>query len=130
MTAVQDREDVGERARFLAGRRRPAQMEGSDAAARDLVRLRPAVLEVELSERPEDRPGVGTRVDQCRHEHVTGDPTDEIEVGDPCHGSRPRAINAPIVPAPTPSSTLTTATPGAHDDNIPRSAVIPPRFAP
>ncbi len=47
--------------------------------------------------------------------------------------SRPidcRAIIAAIVPAPTPSSTFTHATPGAHEESIDRSAARPPSDAP
>ena len=42
----------------------------------------------------------------------------------------PRAIRAAIVPAPKPSSMLTTATPAAHEVIIASSALTPPKVAP
>ena len=53
-------------------------------------------------------------VEQRREQHVAGDAADAVEVEQPGHAPPPaaRAIRAAIVPAPSPSSMFTTATPG------------------
>jgi len=88
------------------------------------------VREPKRSQTLEYRRRIGASVDERSHEHIPGHTADEVEIGDASHDSRPRAIRAPTVPAPIPSSTFTTATPGAHEDIMARRAVSPPRFAP
>ena len=75
---------------------------------------------------------VGARVEQSAEQHVAGDSRHAVEVEDPSHSSPPaeRAIRAAIVPAPKPSSMLTTATPAAHEMSIECSAVMPLSAAP
>ena len=68
---------------------------------------------------------LGAGVEERSEQHVAGEPADAVEVGDAAH-SRPRAMRAAIVPAPSPSSMPTTARPAAHDASIALSAVVPP----
>ena len=68
---------------------------------------------------------LGARVEERREQHVAGEPADAVEVRDAAQ-SRPRAIRAAIVPAPSPSSMPTTASAAAHEASIALSAVVPP----
>ena len=80
-----------------------------------------------------DGAGVGSSVEQGGEQHVAGDPADAVEMEEAAQPSAPaadRAIRAAIVPAPRPSSMLTTATPAAQLHSIESSAVTPPRAAP
>ena len=61
------------------------------------------------------------RVDQRAEEHVARDAADAVDVED---HSDCLAIRAAIVPAPNPSSMLTTATPAAQETSIAFSAVV------
>src|SRR4029450_112167 len=72
----------------------------------------------------------GAGIEQGGQEHVARGAADDVDVEDVHRGDDCRAIIAAIVPAPTPSSTFTQATPGAHDVSIDRSAPRPPSEAP
>ena len=61
---------------------------------------------------------------------MKGGAADDIDVQDVHRDRFGRTIIAAMVPAPTPSSTLTHATPGAHEESIDRSAASPPSDAP
>ena len=76
--------------------------------------------------------GVRAGVEQRGEQHVAGDAGDGVDVGEAAHAPPPaeRAIRAAIVPAPNPSSMLTTATPAAHEVSIASSAERPPNVAP
>ena len=73
---------------------------------------------------------VGARVEQRGQQHVAGDAGDAVDVED--HDAPPaaRAMRAAIVPAPKPSSMLTTASPAAHELSIASSAETPPKAVP
>ena len=80
---------------------------------------------------PPDLVGVRTRIQQCREQHVARDPAHAVDVQD--HASSAlvrRAIVAAIVPAPNPSSMLTTASAAAHELSIASSAETPPNALP
>ena len=79
-----------------------------------------------------ERAHIGARVDQRGEQHVPGDAADAVEVQRARHGdgAAARAMRAAIVPAPKPSSMLTTATPAAHEHSIDSSALTPPKAAP
>ena len=64
-------------------------------------------------------------VDERSEQHVAREPGDTVEIGDAGH-SRPRAMRAAIVPAPSPSSIPTTARPAAQEASIAFRAVVPP----
>ena len=85
-----------------------------------------------------DRLEVGAGVDQRAERHVAGDAGDAIEVEEP-HPARPwprprrrsaRTMRCATCAAPNPLSMFTTATPGAHDASIVRSAREPSNDAP
>ena len=124
---------------------RPASLGGQ--VTRDRERERPQTLPAHLAGgasdgAPEHRGhGIGhlvrgrAGVEQRRQEHVARRATDDVDVQDPHRGPLIagrdcRAIIAAIVPAPTPSSTFTHATPGAHEESIDSSAARPPSDAP
>ena len=81
-----------------------------DALDRDLDALDAERGRDAREARSSSAPGVEQRGEQ----HVAGEAADAVEVGDAAH-SRPRAIRAAIVPAPSPSSMPTTARPAAHE---------------
>ena len=89
-------------------------------------------LDVEPGQPCADPLQVGAGVQQRAEQHVAGDPGHTVEVEDPGHSAPPaeRAIRAAIVPAPKPSSMLTTATPAAQEISIECSAVTPDSAAP
>jgi hypothetical protein len=62
------------------------------------------------------------RIEQRPEQHVSRQPADAVQIRE---HSRPLAIRAAIVPAPSPSSIPTTASAAAHDVSIAFSAVRP-----
>ena len=94
------------------------------------LELQPA--HAEPTERRTDGLGVGPGVEQRAEQHVAGDTADAVEVqrGRHAGAAAERAMRAAIVPAPKPSSMLTTATPAAHEHSIASSALTPPSAAP
>jgi hypothetical protein len=108
----------------------PHKVKRAEPSPQHLLEMWLAMREAERSQGLEHRCRAGSGVDQRGHEHVPGYAADQVEICDASHRLRPRAMSAPIVPAPTPSSTFTTATPGAHEEIIARRAVRPPRLAP
>ena len=95
-------------------------------------RRQPEAGEAEAAQAGADPLLVGPGVEQGAEQHVAGETADRVDVGQPAHCSPSvwRAIRAAIVPAPKPSSMLTTATPAAHEVSIDRSALMPPNAAP
>ncbi len=73
---------------------------------------------------------VGAGVEQRPQQHVTRDARHAVDVQD--HDAPPaaRAMRAAIVPAPKPSSMLTTASPAAQEFSIASSAETPPKAVP
>ena len=118
---------------------RPASLGGQ--VTRDRERERPQTLPAHQGGREPDAAaehrghGIGNLVrgragvEQRRQEHVARRAADDVDVQDP-HRVDCRAIIAAMVPAPTPSSTFTHATPGAHEESIDSSAARPPSDAP
>ena len=125
---------------------RPASL--GRQVTRDRERERPQTLPAHLGGRAPDAAaehrghGIGhlvrgrAGVEQRRQEHVARRAADDVDVQDPHRVAAPhrgadcRAIIAAMVPAPTPSSTFTHATPGAHEESIDSSAARPPSDAP
>ena len=65
---------------------------------------------------------IRARVEQRGEEHVARQTAHTVQVRSAAH-SRPRAIRAAIVPAPSPSSIPTTARPAAQEESIAFNAV-------
>ena len=105
---------------------------GAHGVSRHLLRAQLEPLDAEPRQRRADRLRIGARVEQGAEQHVAGDSRHAVEVEDPGHAPPPaeRAIRAAIVPAPKPSSILTTATPAAQETSIDSSAVTPDSAAP
>ena len=97
-------------------------------SARVTRRSRPSIAQA--AEALAHGPLVGARVQQRGEQHVAGDARDAVDVED--HDAPPaaRAMRAAIVPAPKPSSMLTTASPAAHELSIASSAETPPKAEP
>ena len=100
-------------------------MERADSLTLDSLDTDLDALDTERHRHAPERLELGARVEERGEQHVAGKPADTVEVRDPAH-SRPRAIRAAIVPAPSPSSIPTTASPAAHEASIALSAVDPP----
>ena len=105
---------------------------GADRVAAHLLRAQLEPLDAEPGQPCADHPRIGAGVEQRAQQHVAGDAGHAVEVEDPAHPPPPaeRAIRAAIVPAPNPSSMLTTATPAAQETSIDSSAVMPASAAP
>ena len=102
-----------------------AQMQCADPLALDALDVDLHALDAERGRDSTKRLELGARVQQRGDEHVARETADAVQVEDAAH-SRPRAMRAAIVPAPSPSSMPTTARPAAHDASIAFSAVVPP----
>ena len=107
-----------------------------DVRRRDPVPLDTLESQVEpgnpgCRQRRPDLVGVRARIQQRPEQHVARDPAHAVDVQD--HASSTvarRAIVAAIVPAPNPSSMLTTASAAAHELSIASSAETPPNALP
>ena len=110
--------------RMIVGRLDP-QMQRSDSLALDALDVDVDAVDADRRRDPPERVEAGPRVEERREQHVAGQASHAVEVGDPAQ-SRPRAIRAAIVPAPSPSSMPTTASPAAHDASMALRAVVPP----
>ena len=107
------------------------------ASRREPVTRHRAGLERQSVERQRGQAGlhvvvVRAGIEQGAEQHVAGDAGDGVHVRQAAHAPPPaeRAIRAAIVPAPKPSSMLTTATPAAQEVSIASSAERPPKLAP
>src|SRR4029453_1653135 len=105
---------------------------GGDPVADSAFGVQRQPLHPQPVEARTDRVEIGSGVEQRGEEHVAGGTADAVEVEEPGHAAPPaaRAMRAAIVPAPSPSSMFTTATPAAHEQSIDSSAVMPPNAAP
>ena len=108
----------------VVGSRDP-ELHSSDSVSLDTLDPDLHALEAERDRNATERLELRARVDERSQEHVTGEPADAVQVRDPAQ-SRPRAIRAAIVPAPSPSSIPTTASAAAHEASIAFNAVVPP----
>ena len=108
------------------------RVRGADRVPRHRLGAQLEPLDAEPGQPGADPLRVGAGVQERAEQHVAGDPGHAVEVEDPAHAALPaaRAIRAAIVPAPKPSSMLTTATPAAHEISIECSAVMPLSAAP
>ena len=97
-------------------------VEGADAVTLDPLELQVDPAEAEPHRHLAQCVFRRTRVDQRREQHVAREAACAVEVRD---HSRPRAIRAAIVPAPSPSSMPTTARAAAHEASIAFNAVRP-----
>ena len=102
-----------------------AQVQCADPLALDTLDVDLHALDAECGRDAAKRVELGACVQQRRDEHVACETADTVQVEDAAQ-SRPRAMRAAIVPAPSPSSMPTTARPAAHDASIAFSAVVPP----
>ena len=76
---------------------------------------------------------VGAGVEQRGEQHVAGRAANAVDVQQPPAHAAPAArlaMRAAMVPAPKPSSMLTTARPAAHELSIASSAETPPNAVP
>ena len=96
------------------------------SAAHHVLERQGVAVEVEAADELTDHQRVGTRIDQCRHRHVTCRTGEAVEPG----GSGHCIILAIAHAAPNPLSIPTTVTPLAHEACIASRAVIPSRLAP
>ena len=102
-----------------------AEVERTDPLPLDALDVDLDAVDAERGRNAAQRLELGARVEERGEQHVARETADAVQVGDAAH-SRPRAIRAAIVPAPSPSSIPTTASPAAHDASIAFSAVVPP----
>ena len=100
-------------------------MQSTDPLALHTLDVDPNALDAERRGNAAEFLELRACVEQRREEHVAGETADAVEVGDSGH-SLPRAMRAAIVPAPSPSSMPTTASPAAQEASIALSAVVPP----
>ena len=125
---VADRRPVAAR---LAGRATDRGVRRRQAVACDPVCRQLEALDAEPGQSRPDGVRVRACVEQRAEQHVPGDAGDAVDIQQPAHAPAPaRAIRAAIVPAPNPSSMLTTATPAAHEHSIASSAATPEKAAP
>ena len=103
---------------------------GPDAVALDARQREPEPVDARRGERLAHRRGVGTGIEQRAEQHVARRTPDAVDVED--HSAPParRAIRAAIVPAPKPSSMLTTESAAAHELSIASSAATPLKAVP
>ena len=89
------------------------------------VRWRSRPVDPRRGERLAHGRDIGARIEKRREQHVAGRAADAVDVQD--HRAPPalRAMRAAIVPAPKPSSMLTTASAAAHELSIASSAATP-----
>ena len=129
---VDQRADRAPVALRLPRRRVDRGVRGADRVPAHPLRAQLEPLDAEPGQARADRLRIGAGVEQRAEQHVAGDPGHAVEVEEPGHPAPPaeRAIRAAIVPAPKPSSMLTTATPAAHETSIDIRAVMPESAAP